>query len=225
MTKYICFEGGEGTYKTTTARVFSQFLREHGFRVLETKEPGTTNVPLTMELRKIMLSNEYDAVLTDQARELISQAIRSIHMERLVKPAIESDEYDYIIQDRGILSGQIYAHVCGNSVEDINSLRRYILGDADKPVYDHIIIFHNDNGLSVAVDAKDEFGGGDAMESRGDAFHQKINQHYRDVITDYSKWGDLAYAASSIDVCGKTTHQIIAEIIFAINSPGDEILN
>lgn len=60
MTKYICIEGGEGTYKTTTTKALASYYRSKGLRVLETKEPGTAHLPITMQLREFVLSNSYD---------------------------------------------------------------------------------------------------------------------------------------------------------------------
>lgn len=57
---YVCLEGGEGCYKTTTTKALADHYRNKGLKVLETKEPGTAHIPLTVELRKVMLSNEYD---------------------------------------------------------------------------------------------------------------------------------------------------------------------
>jgi thymidylate kinase len=213
MTKYICLEGGEGCYKTTTAKALAIYYRAMGLRVLVTKEPGTPHIPVTMELRKIMLSNEYDSSLTRQARELISQAIRSIHLEKLILPAIESGEYDLIIQDRGILSGQIYGEACGNNGIDLNMLNEYIHGfqGSSQTHYDHLFIFHNIGGLKTATECKDEFGVGDAMESRGTEFHRFITDkfiQYGGDPDDVTSW-----TISHHDVHGKTTGHIVSECV------------
>ncbi len=99
--RYICFEGLEGTGKTTQCALLAEYLRSKGLRVLLTKEPGTPLAPITMDLRGLMLDKQYDEQLTPLARELISQSIRSIHMEKIIYPAIQV--HDYIIQDRGLL--------------------------------------------------------------------------------------------------------------------------
>src|SRR5665213_3054416 len=116
--RYICLEGTEGVGKTTQTQRLVDALRERGYRVLQTKEPGTNHVPLTMQLRGIMLDNQYDAILTKPAREFISQAIRSVHLERLIIPSLY--EYDFIIQDRGILSGYAYGAGCGNDIKAVS---------------------------------------------------------------------------------------------------------
>src|SRR5271167_1025736 len=117
---YICLEGTEGVGKTTQTQKLVDHLRAKGCKVLQTKEPGTAHAPLTMQLRGIMLDKQYDEQLTAPARELISQAIRSIHLEKVVFPALS--EYDFIVQDRGILSGLAYGTACGNDEKTINFL-------------------------------------------------------------------------------------------------------
>lgn len=211
VTQYICFEGGEGCFKTTTAAAVATKLREMGYRVLETKEPGTKHLPVTMKLRELMLSNEYDDQLTPAARELISQAIRSIHVDKLIIPSLSGD-YDFIIQDRGILSGRIYADECGVSKYHIENLEDFVLENMYSQydiVYDHVFIFHNEEGLKTAADAKNEFGVGDAMESRGNQFHENVNKKF----SEYSLDDFTAYTLSHHSVVGKTTEQIVKECI------------
>jgi dTMP kinase len=128
MTKYICIEGTEGVGKTTQTQKLVDHLRNLGYSVLQTKEPGTAHSPLTMELRNIMLNAKYEEQLTRTARELISQAIRSIHVEKVIKPAY--GKYDFIVQDRGILSGLAYGEACGNDIGWLESLaQKYCIDD------------------------------------------------------------------------------------------------
>src|ERR1019366_42337 len=121
----ICLEGCEGVGKTTQTQKLVDHLRAKGFKVLQTKEPGTPHLPLTMLLRGVMLDKQYDEQLTPLARELISQAIRSIHIEKLIVPALT--EYDYIIQDRGILSGLAYGSACGNDPDWLLNLAHKVV--------------------------------------------------------------------------------------------------
>lgn len=179
---YVVFEGGEGTYKSSTMKTVADRLTNHGYRVLMTKEPGTPLLPITMELRKIMLDNKHDSELSPYAREFISQAIRQIHIEKLIRPAYSSGLYDVILQDRGIMSGLIYAHACG--VDATPFTPRYLgqAGVVDQfHLYDLTIVFdRSKHSLDVAVNSKDEFGSGDAMESRGDEFHSIVNAKFKE---------------------------------------------
>lgn len=130
-------------------------------------------------------------------------------------PAIKSGDYDLILQDRGVLSGRIYAETCGNSTYHVENLEDYILEVVQSELdleylYDHILIFHNDNGLSLAQNAKNEFTTGDAMESRGDEFHATIYEKFRSCDWIYYS---TTWTASHHDVAGKTTEQLVAECV------------
>lgn len=183
-SRIIVFEGTEGVGKTTQVENLAVHLRDLGFSVLKTKEPGTPHIPLTMQLRALMLDKQYDNVITRQAREFISQAIRSIHLEKLIEPA--SKEYDFIVQDRGVLSGLSYAAACGNDPADVMNLTRYTLDNFRyiSELYDDVVILKgNVNGnLNRAISSKKEFESGDAMEARGANFITEVSRH----MDDYS---------------------------------------
>lgn len=215
--KYIVIEGVEGVGKTTQTQKLVDYLRSKGYSVLQTKEPGTPLCPLTMQLRGIMLDNQYDNVLTRPARELISQAIRSIHLERVVYPAMQ--EYDFIIQDRGIVSGLSYGVACNNSRDDIMNLIEFTVPERsfdndgidntgfDKPLYDTVIYLKGDpsKGLAIAKDAKQEFEKGDAMEARGVSFIQQVAKNMDSEASMFD--------AKVINVDGKNIEQVFADIL------------
>lgn len=213
--RYICLEGTEGVGKTTQTQLLVESLRARGFSVLQTKEPGISLVPLTMLLRGIMLDNQYDAILTRPAREYISQAIRSIHLERLVVPAL--DRYDFIIQDRGILSGYAYGTACGNQLGFLKELSNQVVDSADnnlnilshsaEKIYDTVIYLKGDSlkGLAKAKTAKQEFTTGDAMESRGDDFISQVSFNM-DFMSE-------SFNTVKIDVDGKSIEDVHNEIL------------
>jgi len=213
-TCYICCEGTEGVGKTTQASLLAQYLRERGYSVLETKEPGTPLSPLTMQLRNIMLDKQYENEITPIARELISQAIRSIHLERIIVPAFKS--YDFIVQDRGILSGLAYGAACGHSktwlkelaqhitVHNMNLLNFYNL-------YDCVIYLKGDvaHGLQRAQTAKQEFKAGDAMEAKGVTFLKNV----ADIFDNEAP----KFRCVTIDITGKDIQAVFNEIVRVLN--------
>ena len=215
--RYICLEGTEGVGKTTQTQLLVDTLKARGYAVLQTKEPGTPLVPLTMILRGIMLDNQYDAAMTRPAREYISQAIRSIHLENLIVPNIYN--YDYIIQDRGILSGYAYGTGCGNEYRDLCALSNQVV-DAACPdedlalfppqaerIYDSVIYLRGDSlkGLAKAKAAKQEYAAGDAMESRGNSFIESVSKNM-----DYMS---ESFNTVRIDVDGKSIEEVHNEIL------------
>lgn len=207
-TQYIVFEGEEGTGKTTMTKKLAGHLRDKGFSVLETKEPGTAHLPLTLALRKIMLDAQYEDQITPVAREFISQSIRSIHLEKLIYPAIENNTYDYIIQDRGILSGYAYGTACGNDIEWLVELSEAVSSKYDvTKLYDNTIYLTGnvEAGLSRALASKQEFEAGDAMEARGVSFIETVSDNFKEM----SQW----FESDTINVDDKSIDQVFSEIL------------
>ena len=196
---YVVFEGGEGCYKSTTiSNVFNE-LTSLGFNVLQTKEPGTNHLPITMKLREIVLDSSNADQLTPIASELIKQAIRSIHIEKLIRPIYNSSEYDFILQDRGQLSGRIYAEMLGvnqvaSSIVQLTT-KNPISTKSPFSLSDLTIIMHrsDSNGLSIAKQAKKEFESGDCIESLGSEFHDGVNSLFKRCIPKQVSTHDESY--------------------------------
>ena len=215
-TRYICLEGTEGVGKTTQTKKLVEYLKSKGHSVLETKEPGTPHSPLTMKLRAIMLDNQYDAEMTMAAREFVSQAIRSVHLERVIKPALEAG-VDFIIQDRGILSGMAYGTGCGNPPQFLAGLTEYIVGTSGIPVdhpgllYGDVVVLTGNVGANTkrALESKQEFETGDAMESRGNDFLTQVSDNMVNM--------SVMFNSKTVDVDGKNIDEVFAGILTALN--------
>jgi dTMP kinase len=91
----IAFEGGEGAGKTTQARLLAIWLREQGFDVVATHEPGATKVG--MRLRALLLDTAH-AGLSPRAEALMYAADRAEHVESVIAPAL--DRGAVVVTDR-----------------------------------------------------------------------------------------------------------------------------
>lgn len=209
MSRYICFEGTEGVGKTTQTQKLVDYLKDKGYGVLQTKEPGTPLSPVTMKLREIMLSNEFDEDLTMHSRELISQAIRSIHLEKVIYPNLNN--YDFIVQDRGILSGLAYGTACGNDVNWLKDLAQHTVDELEETHFSNLysdVLYLRGNiskGLDRALSSKQEFKDGDAMESRGNEFLNQVGDNMDNMST--------LFEAKTINVDGKDIEEVFDEIL------------
>jgi dTMP kinase len=86
---FITFEGTEGSGKSLQTRSLVQHLREKGFTVLATHEPGGT--PLGTELRRLLLDKE-ELRIDARAEALLMNASRAQLVETVIRPALERGE-------------------------------------------------------------------------------------------------------------------------------------
>jgi dTMP kinase len=93
--RFITLEGIEGAGKSTVAQLVSEWLAARGITARVTREPGGT--PLAERVRKIVLERGPEAV-SPRAETLLMFAARSIHVENLIRPALERGEW--VICDR-----------------------------------------------------------------------------------------------------------------------------
>jgi len=96
MTKgrFITFEGGDGSGKTTQLQLTVTWLKSQGIDVLQTFEPGDT--PLGKEIRRLLLSGEHTPVPASEL--LLFLADRAQHVEEVIKPALAAGKW--VICDR-----------------------------------------------------------------------------------------------------------------------------
>ena len=95
MGKFVTFEGGEGSGKTTQIKLAADWLRERGIPVLETAEPGGT--PLGRKIREILL-NRGSCAIGAEAELLLFAADRAQHVRETILPALA--EGQWVLCDR-----------------------------------------------------------------------------------------------------------------------------
>ena len=100
---FLAFEGGEGTGKTTQARLISIWLREQGYDVVMTHEPGATKVG--MRLRALLLDTAH-AGMSPHAEALMYAADRAEHVASVIEPALARGSV--VITDRFVDSSLAY---------------------------------------------------------------------------------------------------------------------
>ena len=99
----IALEGGEGVGKTTQARLLAIWLRDQGFDVIASREPGATKVG--MRLRAVLLDTTHTG-LSSRAETLMYAADRAEHVESVIVPAL--DRGAVVVTDRYVDSSLAY---------------------------------------------------------------------------------------------------------------------
>jgi dTMP kinase len=99
----IAFEGGEGSGKTTQARLLAIWLREQGYDVIATHEPGATKVG--MRLRALLLDTAHTG-LSPRAETFMYAADRAEHVGSVIAPALKRGAI--VVTDRYVDSSIAY---------------------------------------------------------------------------------------------------------------------
>ncbi len=102
MKKFITFEGGEGSGKTTQSKLLSSSLFKISEDNLLTREPGGTD--LSEKIRKILVNNNQINFSVDSELLLI-YAARQDHLKKIVIPSLRKKT---VICDRFIHSTFAY---------------------------------------------------------------------------------------------------------------------
>ncbi len=88
----ITFEGVEGSGKTTQLRRLATLLRQDGYRVVETREPGGTSV--AERIREVLLSAPGKLPATESMTAVCEAhlilAARSQHVTHVIEPALQA---------------------------------------------------------------------------------------------------------------------------------------
>jgi dTMP kinase len=83
---FITLEGVEGSGKSTQIRHLAEALRQAGYRVLQTREPGGT--PSAEAIRDILLTAPSQEPIASQTEALLILAARCQHVTHLITPAL-----------------------------------------------------------------------------------------------------------------------------------------
>ncbi|WP_028646670.1 dTMP kinase [Nocardiopsis sp. CNT312] len=103
---FIVVEGGEGSGKSTQVRELTVWLRDQGFEVLGTRQPGATK--LGMRLRGLLLDRE-NSHITPRAEVLLYAADKADHIDQEILPALRRGAV--VISDRYVDSMLAYQGV------------------------------------------------------------------------------------------------------------------
>ena len=119
--KFITFEGGEGSGKSTQTELLSNRLSKNGVKTLKTREPGGTVVG--EKIRRILVEGTIDSI-TPLSELLLHAASRWEHLNSVIEPTLATG--CWVICDRFVDSTtayQGYGHQLGAApVEMINQL-------------------------------------------------------------------------------------------------------
>lgn len=173
--RFITFEGGEGTGKSTQAAMLADRLRAFGLGVVLTREPGGS--PGAEAIRHVVLSGAAQP-FGSHAEAILFAAARDDHVRQLIRPALEGGRW--VVCDRFADSTRVYQGALGNvDPRVIRSLERISLGET-RPDLTIVLDVPAETGLSRAAERRGS-GSADRFEAEALEFHAKLREAYRDL--------------------------------------------
>lgn len=164
---FITFEGPEGSGKTTHSKLLVEFLKNRGYKVLHTREPGGTFI--SEKIRRILLdpkNKKMDAV----CEMLLYMAARAQIIKEKILPALEKG--DIVICDRFIDATIAYQGYGGGlEVKIIKNIGKLVTKGI-WPDLTFLLDIDAKKGLSRAGSNKDR------IEKKSLSYHKKVRKGY-----------------------------------------------
>ena len=168
---FITFEGTDGAGKTRQIQRLSADLRQVGYDVCLTREPGGT--PISEQIRSVLLDPDHSemAVTTEL---LLYAASRAQHVSEVIKPALEAGKV--VISSRFADAMVVYqGYGRGVDLERIHHLNR-IATDGVAPEVTFVLDLPVEVGLQRVRKSR---GGFDRLEREEIEFHRRLREGYR----------------------------------------------
>ena len=165
MGLFIVFEGSEGSGKSTQSRMLYQFLKEKGYKVILTREPGGT--PLGDVLRPFLKTSKG----LDPLSELfLFASARAQLVKEVIAPTLE--RHEIVICDRFAQSTVAYQ---GGGRRLNTELINRVNQEATTGIEPDIVVLL-DQSVEVGLNRKEKIL--DAFEMEDMEFHQRVRESY-----------------------------------------------
>lgn len=178
---FITFEGPEGSGKTTQIRLLSDYLRQQGWSVLATREPGGTAIG---DQIRACLHDVNNTTMTAAAELLLYSASRAQLVGELIRPALAQGQI--VLCDRyadSTLAYQGYGR--GLDLAALQQITQFATGGLQPD----LTLFLD---VDVAAGLARRQLGGDEMnrlDREAVVFHEKVRAGYfRLSTTDPERW-------------------------------------
>jgi dTMP kinase len=202
--KFITLEGIEGAGKSTQMATAQNLLKNHGKKVLSTREPGGT--PLGEALRALLLENATLDIHQD-AELLLMFAARAQHVKQVIEPALQKGYW--VICDR--FTDASYAYQGGGrgiAVERIRLLENWVQGTL-RPNLTLLFDLPVQQGLARAGRSHKT----DRFETETEHFFAQVRNTYLQIAHSQPHRYRIIDASSSKEIVAAEVETILSEFV------------
>jgi dTMP kinase len=191
--RFITFEGGEGSGKSTQIKKLAKRLDSAKLRTIVTREPGGS--PGAEIIRHVLLSG-MGKLLGSEAETLLFAAARDDHVHTVIKPALEQGRW--VLCDRFSDSTRAYQGRLGNVAPAlVNAMERVTIGNL-KPDLTIILDVPVEVGIARSA-ARRGADAPDRFEAEDRKFHEQLRDAYRQIAIDEPQRCVLIEADATVD--------------------------
>lgn len=186
---FIVLEGGDGSGKTTQAKLIAEYLKNNGFSVVLTREPG--GVDTAEKIRTIILNEDVDPV----TEALLFASARREHLVKKVIPAL--NEGKIVICDRFLYSSLAYqGYARGLGIENVYNINALAVEDCF-PDLTIMLDLDVQTGIDRIFSNRTEET--NRLDKESLEFHSKVREGYKIVSKMYSNELVSVDASKSIE--------------------------
>jgi dTMP kinase len=189
---FITLEGPEGSGKTLQLPKLADYLRQSGFDVLTTREPGGTSIS---EQIRTVLHNLENKEMNPRTEILLFQASRAQLVEQVIRPHLEKG--GVVVSDRyadSTLAYQGYGHKV--DIESLRVLVTFATGGL-KPNLTILL----DVDVEIGLRRKELKGEWNRLDAYDLEFHQRVRQGYFQLVqAEPERWEVIDASQSPVQV-------------------------
>jgi dTMP kinase len=198
---FITLEGPEGSGKTTQLPLLANYLRQHGFDVLTTREPGGTSIG---EQIRTVLHNLENKEMQPRTEILLFQASRAQLVEQVIRPHLKVG--GIVLSDRyadSTLAYQGFGHQI--DIESLRVLLTFATGGL-KPDLTILLDVDVETGLR-RKELKGEWNRLDAYDLD---FHHRVHEGYLQLVKAEPERWEVIDASQSPTKVQDLLRQVVA---------------
>jgi len=176
--RFITFEGGEGSGKSTQAGILANRLTRSGRSVFSTREPGGS--PMAEEIREALLSGQISQ-FGPLAEAVMFSVARADHVDTAIRDALQQGKW--VVCDRFFDSTRAYQGATAGVPRGlISALERLTVG-ALSPDITFILDIPAEEGLARAHE-RAEGAEPDRFESQEFVLHERVRRAFLDIAEE-----------------------------------------
>jgi dTMP kinase len=188
---FITLEGPDGSGKTTQARLLAEWLREQGYEVVLTREPGGSDIG---DQIRAVLHDPRNTAMNARTEILLYSASRAQHVAQRIRPALAAGKI--VISDRyadSTLAYQGYGR--GLDLETLRTITVFATGGLTPDLTLYLDVAPQE-GLQRRL-----LGGGEwnRLDAEALEFHQRVRAGYLALVEQEPEHWVVVDAARSVE--------------------------